>query len=401
MMSVSAIRRFFSHPFFSDRRTLLGLWLLLPVAAALVKLTKHHNNFLIFRGVFRHTLQQTSLYAPYPDEYFDTNHYGPFFSLIIAPFTALPEWFGLLAWLVALSMLLYVAIRQLPVRDGVQTATLWFCAHELLTALLMAQFNIATVAGIVLTFVCLQRERDFWAAFWLMLGTFVKLYGIVGLAFFFFSKHKGRFIASLLFWAVVMFAAPMLISSPEYIISQYGEWYQSLTAKNAENIFAGGQNISLLGMVRKISGCATYSDLWLIVPGMVLMALPYLRWRQFQHLPFRLAIVASVLMFTVLFSTGSESSTYIIAFVGVALWYWTAPWQRSRWDIALMVFAFILTSMSPSDLFPTYIRKTWVVPYALKALPIVLIWFRLTWELLRRDYGEGLASEEFKEVEDS
>ena len=229
MMSVSAIRRFFSHPFFSDRRTLLGLWLLLPVAAALVKITKHHNNFLIFRGVFRHTLQQTSLYAPYPDEYFDTNHYGPFFSLIIAPFTALPEWFGLLAWLVALSMLLYVAIRQLPVRDGVQTATLWFCAHELLTALLMAQFNIATVAGIVLTFVCLQRERDFWAAFWLMLGTFVKLYGIVGLAFFFFSKHKGRFIASLLFWAVVMFAAPMLISSPEYIISQYGEWYQSLT----------------------------------------------------------------------------------------------------------------------------------------------------------------------------
>ena len=388
MISATDIRRFFSHPFFSDRRTLLGLWLLLPVAAALVKLPKHHNNFLIFRGVFHHTVQQTSLYAPYPDEYFDTNHYGPFFSLIIAPFTVLPEWFGLLAWLVALSMLLYVAIRQLPVRDGVQTATLWFCAHELLTALRMAQFNIATVAGIVLTFVCLQRERDFWAAFWLMLGTFVKLYGIVGLAFFFFSKHKGRFIASLLFWAVVMFVAPMLISSPEYIISQYGEWYQSLTAKNAENIFAGGQNISLLGMVRKISGCAAYSDLWLIVPGLVLLGLPFLRWRQYQHLPFRLAIVASVLMFTVLFSTGSESSTYIIAFVGVALWYWTAPWQRSRWDIALMVFAFILTSMSPSDLFPAYVRKTWVVPYALKALPIALIWFRLTWELLRRDYEE-------------
>ena len=388
MKLITQVRHFFQRPFFSNPRTLLGLWLLLALAATLAKIAKHNNNFLIFRGVFWHTLQQTSLYAEYPAEYFDTNFYGPFFSLIIAPFAVVPEWLGLWMWLTALSLFLFAAIRQLPVRQGIQIATLWFCAHELLTSLFMAQFNIATVAGIVLTFVCLQRERDFWAAFWLMLGTFVKLYGIVGLAFFFFSKHKGRFIASLLFWAVVMFAAPMLISSPEYIISQYGEWYQSLTAKNAENIFAGGQNISLLGMVRKISGCASYSDLWLILPGMVLMGLPFLRWRQFHNLPFQLTVVAGVLMFTVLFSTGSESSTYIIAFVGVALWYWVAPWSRSRWDIALMIFAFILTSMSPSDLFPAYIRKTWVQPYALKALPIAIIWLRLIWELCRKDYAD-------------
>ena len=388
MKLITQVRHFFQRPFFSNPRTLLGLWLLLALAATLAKIAKHNNNFLIFRGVFWHTLQQTSLYAEYPAEYFDTNFYGPFFSLVIAPFAVVPEWLGLWMWLTALSLFLFAAIRQLPVRQGIQIATLWFCAHELLTSLFMAQFNIAIVAGIILTFVCLQRERDFWAAFWLMLGTFVKLYGIVGLAFFFFSKHKGRFIASLLFWAVVMFAAPMLISSPEYIISQYGEWYQSLTAKNAQNIFSGGQNISLLGMARKISGCASYSDLWLILPGMALLGLPFLRWKQFRHLPFQLTIVASVLMFTVLFSTGSESSTYIIAFVGVALWYWVAPWSRSRWDIALMIFAFILTSMSPSDLFPAYIRKTWVQPYALKALPIVLIWLQLTWELCRKDYAD-------------
>lgn len=388
MKLITQVRHFFQRPFFSNPRTLLGLWLLLALAATLAKIAKHNNNFLIFRGVFWHTLQQTSLYAEYPAEYFDTNFYGPFFSLIIAPFAVVPEWLGLWMWLTALSLFLFAAIRQLPVRQGIQIATLWFCAHELLTSLFMAQFNIATVAGIILTFVCLQRERDFWAAFWLMLGTFVKLYGIVGLAFFFFSKHKGRFIASLAFWALVMFVAPMLISSPDYVIGQYAEWFQSLTSKNAQNIFSGGQNISLLGMVRKISGCASYSDLWLILPGMVLMGLPFLRWRQFHNLPFQLTVVAGVLMFTVLFSTGSESSTYIIAFVGVALWYWVAPWQRSRWDIALMIFAFILTSMSPSDLFPAYIRKTWVQPYALKALPIAIIWLRLIWELCRKDYAD-------------
>lgn len=379
----------FKRPFFSDRRTLLALWLLLPVVAALSKLDKH-NNFLIFRGVFWHTVEGLPLYGEYPDEYWDSNYYGPLFSLVIAPFAAMPEWAGLVAWLVALAMFLYVGIRHLPVGEGVKVAVLWFCAHELLTALFMQQYNVAIAAGVVLTFACLEREHDVWAAFFVMLGAFVKLYGIVGLAFFFFSRHKLRFTLALAAWAVVMFVAPMLISSPEYVVEQYRLWAESLTSKNAENLFSGGQNISLLGMVRKISGSEAYSDLWLILPGMALFALPYLRWQQFRHLPFRLALLASVLMFTVLFSTGSESSTYIIALTGMAIWYWTAPWERGRCDLALMVLAFVITSMSPSDLFPAYLRKTWIQPYALKALPVALIWLRLCWEMCRRDYAPSV-----------
>ena len=92
-------------------------------------------------------------------------------------------------------------------------------------------------------------------------------------------------------------------------------------------------------------------------------------------------------MFVVLFSTGSESSTYIIAFMGVAIWYVAAPWKRSRTDVVLMVFAFILTSMSPSDLFPAYLRKHYITPYALKALPCVVIWLKLVYEMCFKDYA--------------
>lgn len=153
-------------------------------------------------------------------------------------------------------------------------------------------------------------------------------------------------------------------------------------------IFSGGQNISLLGMVRKISGCASYSDLWLILGGLIIFGLPYLRIAQYKYKAFRYALLASVLLFVVLFSTGSESSTYIIAFVGVGIWYWSVPWKRSKWDIALMVFAFILTSFSPSDLFPAYLRKEFVQPYALKALPCAIIWFKLSYEMCFRNYIE-------------
>ena len=179
----------------------------------------------------------------------------------------------------------------------------------------------------------------------------------------------------------------MLISSPEYVLGQYVEWYERLAAKNGENTFALMQNISLLGMIRKISGSAAYSDLWVILPGLALFGLPYLRFSQYRHLAFRYGILSSVLLFVVLFSTGSESSTYIIPFAGIALWYVTCPWKRTGWDVALMVFAFVLSSLSPSDLFPRSLREVYVLPYALKALPPTLIWLRLSYELLTRDYA--------------
>lgn len=386
MKQVQRLYLFLQKPFFSDYRTLFGLWLLLPVIATLLKLSKH-NNFLIFRYVYWHTIEQLPLYVAY-DEYWDTNHYGPFFSLVIAPFAMLPVRWGLFFWLIVLSLSLYYAIRKLLFPDRKRIFLYWFCAHELLTALFMSQFNIAIAAIIVATFYCIEKEKDIWAACFIMLGTFVKLYGIVGLAFFFFSKHKVKFLLALLGWALVMFIAPMAISSPDYIISQYVGWWDSLSAKNAENIFSGGQNISLLGMVRKISGCASYSDLWLILGGLIIFGLPYLRIAQYKYKAFRYALLASVLLFVVLFSTGSESSTYIIAFVGVGIWYWSVPWKRSKWDIALMVFAFILTSFSPSDLFPAYLRKEFVQPYALKALPCAIIWFKLSYEMCFRNYIE-------------
>jgi len=382
------LQAFFHKPFFSNPRTLFGLWTLLAVVAGLTKIAPHrHNNFLIFRGVFWHTIQKLSLYDFYPTEYNDHNHYGPIFSLVIAPFAVVPDAIGLLGWLVVLALGMYYAVRRLPLEEGRQIFLYWFCAHELLTALQMQQFNIAIAAIIIGSFAAIEKGREVTAAFLIVLGTFVKLYGIVGLAFFFFVKRKPRFILALIGWSVVCFVAPMLISSPEYVVGQYVEWYERLAAKNGENTFSLMQNISLLGMIRKISGSASYSDLLVILPGLALFGLPYLRFGQYRHLAFRYAILSSVLLFVVLFSTGSESSTYIIPFAGIALWYATSPWKRSGWDVALLVFAFVLSSLSPSDLFPRSLREAYVLPYALKALPPTLIWLRLSYALLTRDYA--------------
>ena len=379
-------KAFFAKPIFHDRRTILWLWLALSVIAAVLKYNRTDNNFRIFRGVFWHTLQCTSLYAEYPLEYYDVNHYGPFFSLVIAPFALMPIPLGLVFWCIALSLTLYFAITRSTFSSWQQMFVLWFCSETLLTSLFMQQFNIAIAAIIIASYALIEKERDFWAAYLIVLGTFVKLYGIVGLAFFFFSKHKGKFVLSSLFWGVVLFVAPMIISSPAYVVSQYHEWFVCLVEKNGENLASQAQNISALGMVRRVLGNPQYSDLWLLTPALVLFALPYLRIKQWRNEGFRMTLLASVLLFTVLFSTGSESSSYIIALSGVCVWYFAVPWQRGKADIWLLVFVFMLSSMGSSDLYPRVIKREYIQAYSLKALPCLIVWLKLCWEMMAKNY---------------
>ena len=379
------IKQFLTLPFLSDRRILLGIWTLLSLVGML-KLHRSHNNFLIFKGVYWHTVNGTSLYAAYPSEYSDVNHYGPLFSLIIAPFALLPEWAGMLLWLLFLSGWLFAAIYWSGLRKSQQVYIYWFCGFTLLTALFMQQFNIAIAAIILSSFFLIEKEHEGWAAFFIVLGTLVKLYGIGGLAFFLFSRHKLRLTLWLAVWSVILFLAPMAISSPDYVIGQYHEWFTCLVEKNTHNLNSFAQNISLLGFVRRTTGHADYSDLWLIIPGMALFALPYLRFSQYKNLAFRETILASVLLFVILFSTGSEASGYVIALLGVCIWYTAAPWKRGKWAIALLVFVFILSGMGNCDLIPKTIRHDYIQTYALRALPISIVWLWLCYELCTKDY---------------
>lgn len=411
---MKSIKQLIKSPWLRDNRVLFALWITLGIVGALAKL-RHHNNYDIFRYVFYNTWNETSLYQPSTDGgYWDTNHYGPFFATIIAPFAVMPEWLGLLLWDVCLAAFLYWAVSMMcKGMPRLKTFTIWFCAHELLTALFMQQFNIAIAAIIILSYYFVEKEREEYATFFIVTGTLVKLYGIVGLAFFFFSRHKTRFITTLLLWSVVLFALPMIFSTPEYQFQQYAEWYQSLSGKNEENILSAAQNISIMGMITKIGYGLTeghshmlsvmhdgakpnmanwwvqsFNMLWVIGSGCLIAALGYFRTTQWGNRLFRINILATVLMFVVLFSTGSESSGYITPFIGCCIWYCCVPWQRGKWDTALLIVVFIISSMSPSDLFPAFIRRDYIQPYALKALPVTLVWLRLSFELMTKDYTE-------------
>jgi hypothetical protein len=367
------------------------IWFGLALVATLAQVSRHsYNNYSIFKGVFWHLLHQMNLFSNYPSEYNDANHYGPSFAPLIAPFAVLPDWLGVSLWCLANAALLWWAVKKLPLPERGKLLILAIAAIEMMTATHNVQFNAMLAAFIVLAYVGVEKEKDFWATLPIALGFLIKLYGIGAILFFVFSKHKGKFVASFLFWCVVLFALPMLFSSPHFVLQSYGDWYHSLVEKNAQNMTidpGGMQDISVMGMIRRTTGYLI-DNLWVMAPAALLIAAPLLRFRQYRHPGYRLSYLAIVLISVVIFSSSAESSTYVIPMVGVGIWYLLNRREHRSWALALLVLALLLTSLSPTDLFPRYIREHYVRAYSLKCLPVFGVWCWLIAQVWRKNFSE-------------
>jgi len=373
----------------NNQTFILFVFILLPIITTYRQYHAgtHHNNYLIFIYTYFHAIDHLSLFGSYP-EYGDMNHYGPLFTVIIAPFALLQEYIGMFFWELVNSLFLYYAIRTLPIATKKINAIYWIIAHELLTALFACQINPSITAMIILSYTLIDKKQNFWAACLILLGTFIKLYGIVGLAFFFFVKEKPKFIAYCLFWSIVFFVLPMIFFSPSYIIEQYKEWYISLSHKQLENAtLVSWQDISIMGIVRRVTHNPNIPDLPFLITGIAIFCLPYLRISQYKSETFRLLYLASTLIFTVIFSNSSESPTYIIAFAGVAIWFMVQERPVKPIIIALFIFSILLTTLAPSDLYPKFIRVNYIMHYSLKALPCIFIWLYISYQMMFENFN--------------
>jgi hypothetical protein len=180
----------------------------------------------------------------------------------------------------------------------------------------------------------------------------------------------------------------MLISSPSYVIQTYYDWYGDLLSKNLNNIGPSLQDISAMGLIRNLFNYRQLSNITVIIPGILLFSVWYFRIKYFKVIPYQLLLLASTLIFVIIFSSSSESPTYIIAIAGVGIWFMDLERPVTPLEIFLLVLALILTVLSPSDLFPKYLRDHYIVPYKLKALPCILIWLKIIYEIATRKFNQ-------------
>jgi len=371
--------------FLQNFDVLLVIYLLVIAAASAAEYLKgakvfnqieytHYNNFVIFKHSFYNLIQGKNLYSAYPDLFWDYFKYSPAFALLFAPFALLPDLPGLILWNLLNGLTLFFAVRSLPhLSDKQKTMILWFVLLELLTSVQNAQSNGLMAALVLFTFSALENKREIRAGLLLALSVFIKIFGGVALLLAFFYPRRRKFIGWFAVWSLVLAFLPLPVTGASQLAALYKSWLALLSGDH--NVSLG---ISMLGWLQSWFGWAV-SKYAVVLAGGIMLLLSFLRKNRFDDSGYRLLLLASLLIWMVIFNHKAESPTYIIAMVGIAIWYFTQPKQTA--NRILLWLAFIFVSLSPTDLFPAPLRREWVYPYVLKAVPAILIWFRIQGQL--------------------
>jgi len=364
------------------------IWFLLATLAVMLEMGRgiHSiDNFLIYRGVFWHVLNQQNLFQLYPQEYDSFNNYGPAFSILIAPFALLPIYVGCFLWAISGAAVLWYAIKKLPVSHQQQVLILWISCIEMMTATHNVQFNTHLTGFIILSFVFTLQKKDWLATLFIAAGTLSKVYGIVGLLFFFFSHNKKQFVLSYISWMIFLIGLPMLYSNYQYISQTYVDWFWQIAKRNEQNVFnstyAGMQDISVMGMIRRIFGWYSFPEMKLVALAGIALLIPFAQTFRWTNVNFQLKYLSLLLITVVVFSSASESPSFVLAVTGASIWLCTKPFPWKTGTYLLLIFLFLFTILSPTDLIPPYIRTNFIQAYSLKALPCFVIWILILREV--------------------
>lgn len=363
---------FFKRPFFSDYRVIFGVYALLTLfASSRIVFADGSNNYQIFYHSLGHLIEGKSLYALYPTEYSDHYHYAPTFAALFAPVFALPFSVGSFLWQLMFAGVWALAIYRMPFTHQQKVFGYWFGLQELFTSLVNSQTNPLIGAIPLFAFISFEKRQPFWAAFFIVVGFNIKIYSVVAGALFLLYPQKLRFLASTLFWGAVLGLLPLLFTSPGKLRWQYELWVNQLFIKSDHDKWA---NTSIHRLVHTFISPDVATPV-IIGLGVLIFCTVYVQVQKFTYRSFRLLMVASVLIFQVIFNPVAESPTYITAVTGVLIWWFCSP--QTGLDRILLISCLIFTVLSPSDVFPVSLREQFVKPYVLKALPCVLIWFRV------------------------
>jgi hypothetical protein len=350
-----------------------------------------YRNYRMFEGVFWHERRQMNLYAVYPLEYHanDSNHFGPLFGILIAPFALLPTPVGMLLFNLLNALLFVWAIYLLPLIAKRKMLIMLTCIIEFANSVHSIQVNPIIAVLIILSFLMVEKGKDEWATLFIMMGTLIKLYPISGLAFFMFSKNKLKFTVSALFWLALLVCLPMLISTPHFILQSYADWYHALAEKNMSNVsLVSSQDLCIMGIFRRITANPNLPNTPFLLFGAIVFLLCLFRFSQYHSLKFRMYILSSALMMVVLFSTGSEPPTYIIAVAGAMIWLFLQDKPFSTGNIILLVSLLLITGLGTTDAIPKIIRKSVVEPFELKVWPCAYVWIRMSYEMIFKKFKD-------------
>lgn len=353
------------------------------------KYLTEYNNYVIFKCSFFHLVHGTNLYGLYPAEHWDFYKYSPTFALFMGGMAYLPDVVGLSIWNILNAIAVFFAIRMLPLGVRKQCLILWFVALELLTCLQNSQSNGLMCGLMIAAYGCMEQRKILLATLWLVLAMYIKVYGAIGFCLFLFYPGKLKFILYAILWTVIFAALPLLVTPMYTLVWQYQNWASLMIADAA-----AARGLSVTGWLYSWFGIENVK-MYVTGIGIILFLIPFARFRLYGNEVFKLLLLASMLIWVIIFNHKAESSTFIIAVAGVGIWYFAMP--QAKWRTALFWLVFVFTCLATTDIFPMFVKKQFIYPYKIKAVPCIIAWCVVFCELMMikaRDLSPALSEGE-------
>lgn len=333
-----------------------------------------YNNYLIFKYSWFHLLDGTNLYGLYPERHWDFYKYSPTFSMFMGVMAYLPDVIGLSIFDILNSIAVYFAIRMLPFDKRTQSILMWFVAMELLTCLQNTQSNGLMAGLMIAAYGAMERRKPLWATLWIVLGIYIKVYAALGFVLFLFYPDKVKFVLYAAFWTVLLAVLPLAVTPMNTLIWQYHNWADLIKADAA-----AATGISVAGWLHSWFGLDNVKTA-VTLAGVGLFFVQFVRFDLYKNEAYKMLILASMLLWVVIFNHKAESPTFIIAVAGAGIWYYAMP--RTPWRLFVLLAVLLFTSFSTTDLFPPYVRKHFIYPYTIKAVPCILAWCAVVADVL-------------------
>ena len=335
----------------------------------------YYNNYQIFKYSFHYLVANKDLYKPYSEEHWDLFKYSSAFSLFFGVFAVFPDFIGLNLWNLLNALILLFSIYYLPnTSNRIKGLILLACLIELVTSMQNSQSNALIAGLLILAFGSLERGHHGVSALFIVFSAFIKLFGIFGFLLFLLYPGKWRSALYTAGWIILLGLIPLVVVGFHQLNFLYSSWMYLLI-----NDHSSSYGLSLLGMLHSWV-YAPIDKIAFLVMGMIILVLPFIRVALLRNYFFRLLILSSILIWVVIFNHRAESNTYIIAFAGISIWYFSM--MRTPLNTVLFILAFICISLSPTDIIPRQVRLSFFEPYMLKVLPAVIIWLKITVDLI-------------------
>jgi hypothetical protein len=333
-----------------------------------------YNNYVIFNTSFYNLWQNKNLYILYPNEQWDLYKYSPSFAFLFGVFAVLPNFIGLFFWNFINSFFLFYAVNTVDsFSNRAKNFILVFNIIELFTSIQNAQSNALIAGLILLAFTLATKEKLFLSTLCIVLTVYIKLFGGVAFVMYLFFPNKLKTFLYSLFWTIVLFLIPLIIITPGQLIQQYSNWLVLLKADKDASL-----GYSIFGWLKTWFNIIVSKNILLVI-GLAINLLPLLVTKHFKHISFRLLFLSSILIWVVIFNHKAESPTFIIATLGVAIWYTIA--SKTALNKLLLLLVLVFTILSPTDIFPKSINATYVIPFVLKGVACIFVWFKIMYEL--------------------